>query len=287
MIYGSANEWNNAKNKKVLLFGMSGLGKTYLSNLLRTEGDWFHYSIDYRIGTRYMGDHIVDNVKSEAMKTPFLANLLKSDSIYIRSNITFDNLAPLSTYLGQPGGQTKGGLSFKEYQNRQNQHRKAEKSALLDTSEFINKSQNLYGYSNFVCDSSGSICEVVDGKDPNDPILEKLSKNLLMVWIKGDKNHSKNLIDRFKKNPKPMYYNLNLLEDSWKSFKDLYSLNDEDVEPREFAIYAYEKAINARQPKYEAISQNWGVSVAASEVSNIRTCSDFNSIIARALANKD
>lgn len=84
-----------------------------------------------------------------------------------------------------------------------------------------------------------------------------------------------------------MYYNLNLLEDSWKSFKDLYSLNDEDVEPREFAIYAFEKAINARQPKYEAISQNWGVSVAASEVSNIRTCSDFNSIIARALANKD
>jgi hypothetical protein len=284
MIYGSANEWNNAKNKKVLLFGMSGLGKTYLSNLLRTEGDWFHYSIDYRIGTRYMGDHIVDNVKSEAMKTPFLANLLKSDSIYIRSNITFDNLAPLSTYLGQPGGQTKGGLSFKEYQNRQNQHRKAEKSALLDTSEFINKSQSLYGYSNFVCDSSGSICEVVDGKDPNDPILEKLSKNLLMVWIKGDKNHSKNLIDRFKKNPKPMYYNHNLLEESWTSFKDLHSLNDEEVEPREFAIYAYEKAINARQPKYEAISQNWGISLATSEVSNIKSCSDFNSIIARTLA---
>ena len=30
---------------------MSGLGKTYISNLLREDGDWFHYSIDYRIGT--------------------------------------------------------------------------------------------------------------------------------------------------------------------------------------------------------------------------------------------
>ena len=137
MIYGSANEWNNAKNKKILLFGMSGLGKTYLSNLLRTEGDWFHYSIDYRIGTRYMGDHIVDNVKSEAMKTPFLANLLKSDSIYIRSNITFDNLAPLSTYLGQPGGQTKGGLTFKQYQNRQNQHRGLVIDSKIESLEMI------------------------------------------------------------------------------------------------------------------------------------------------------
>ena len=107
MVYHSAEQWNNATNKNILLFGMSGLGKTYLSNLLRKEGDWFHYSIDYRIGTRYMGDLIVDNVKSEAMKNPFLANLLKTDSIYIRSNITFDNLAPLSTYLGNQATQIK------------------------------------------------------------------------------------------------------------------------------------------------------------------------------------
>ena len=37
---------------------MSGLGKTHMSNLLRGTGSWFHYSIDYRIGTRYMGEFI-------------------------------------------------------------------------------------------------------------------------------------------------------------------------------------------------------------------------------------
>ena len=68
-----------------------------------TTGDWFHYSVDYRIGTRYMGEFIVDNFKREAMKVPFLRDLLRSDSIYIASNITFDNLEPLSTYLGKPG----------------------------------------------------------------------------------------------------------------------------------------------------------------------------------------
>ena len=67
MLYNSASDWTNASQKRVMLFGMSGLGKTYVSNILRASG-WFHYSVDYRIGTRYMGEHIVDNFKSEAMK---------------------------------------------------------------------------------------------------------------------------------------------------------------------------------------------------------------------------
>ena len=103
MLYTNPKDWKNSKSKRVLLFGMSGLGKTYISNLLREDGDWFHYSIDYRIGTRYMGEFISDSYKLAAMKTPYLGELLKSDSIYIDSNITFDNLAPLSNYLGKPG----------------------------------------------------------------------------------------------------------------------------------------------------------------------------------------
>ena len=49
MIYGSGNEWREAPNKRIMLFGMSGLGKTHVSNLLRASGGWFHYSVDYRI----------------------------------------------------------------------------------------------------------------------------------------------------------------------------------------------------------------------------------------------
>ena len=67
MIYENSNVWKNAKQKKVLLFAMSGLGKTHVSSMLRAQGDWFHYSIDYRIGTRYMGEYIVDNFKKTAM----------------------------------------------------------------------------------------------------------------------------------------------------------------------------------------------------------------------------
>ena len=76
MLYTSADDWRAAPRKKVLFFGMSGLGKTHVSNILRGGGDWFHYSIDYRIGTRYMGEYITDNAKAEAMKVPFLRDLL-------------------------------------------------------------------------------------------------------------------------------------------------------------------------------------------------------------------
>ncbi|MGR3756254.1 MAG: ATPase, partial [Tranquillimonas sp.] len=63
MIYATAEDWLRSPARRVCLFGMSGLGKTHLSNMLRAEGGWFHYSIEYRIGTRYMGEHIVDNFK--------------------------------------------------------------------------------------------------------------------------------------------------------------------------------------------------------------------------------
>ena len=129
MIYRSGSDYLKAPRKRVMLFGMSGLGKTYLSNLLRDHGDWFHYSVDYRIGTRYMGEFIADNFKREAMKVPLLRELLMTDSVYIASNITFENLAPLSTYLGKPGNPDLGGVAFADYCARQAQHCDAEKAA--------------------------------------------------------------------------------------------------------------------------------------------------------------
>src|SRR6187200_1543560 len=160
MIYRTPEDWLAAPHRRVALFGMSGLGKTRIAAMLREEADWFHYSIDFRIGTRYMGEHIVDNFKREAMRNPFLRQLLRSDSIYIASNITFHNLEPLSTYLGKPGNADKGGIPFDDYIRRQRQHRLAEIAATRDTLRFIEKAEAIYGYDNFVADTSGSLCEV-------------------------------------------------------------------------------------------------------------------------------
>ena len=195
MRFNSASEFRKLPAHAVTIMGMSGVGKTTLAVMLQKSG-WFQYSVDYRIGTRYMDEHIVDNFKREAMKVPFLAELLKSDSIYIRSNITFDNLSPLSTYLGKPGNPALGGISFAEYKRRQNQHRDAEIRSLLDVPGFIARSHDIYQYQHFICDSGGSLCEVVNPDDPNDPVLKSLSDSTLLLNIAGTFNEARHIEQR-------------------------------------------------------------------------------------------
>ncbi|RVT84215.1 ATPase [Rhodobacteraceae bacterium CCMM004] len=283
MIYDSGAAWTAAPSKRVLLFGMSGLGKTRLAALLRAAGGWFHYSIDYRIGTRYMGEHIADNFKREAMRVPLLRELLLSDSVYIQSNITFENLAPLSTYLGKPGDPTKGGLPFDEYMRRQEQHRAAEIAALSDTVPFIDRAEALYGYRNFVCDTGGSICEVVDPDDPEDPLLTMLTRHLLFVWIEGDARHTSDLIRRFDRAPKPMYYRPDFLNAQWNAYLDAEAADGDDVDPDAFVRWTYARALAHRQPLYAAIARNWGVTVSAAEAAAVTDADDFTALVARAL----
>lgn len=283
MFYSSSAAWQQASEKRVLLFGMSGLGKTYLSNMLRDAGGWFHYSVDYRIGTRYMGEYIADNFKREAMRVPLLRELLLSDSVMIASNITFENLAPLSTYLGKPGNPDKGGLPIDEYRARQEQHRVSEIAALMDTPHFVNRAKDLYGYDNFICDSGGSICEVVDPNDPNDPVLSTLSKNLLMVWIEGTEDHTEELIRRFDRAPKPMYYQPTFLNAAWDDYLAQTGATPDQVNPDAFVRWTYARALAHRQPRYADMAKNWGIKISADDVARVKSPEDFESLLAQTL----
>ena len=282
MIYGSGKDYLQAAQKRVMLFGMSGLGKTHLSNMLRDQGSWFHYSVDYRIGTRYMGEYIADNFKREAMKVPLLRELLMTDSVFITSNITFNNLAPLSTYLGKPGDPAKGGVPFAEYMKRQEQHRQAEVAATLDTARFMDRAQDLYGYPNFICDTSGSICEVVEAENPDDPVMQQLSQTLLLVWIKGSDAHTAELVRRFDRAPKPMYYQPHFLHAAWEEYRATHSVSEETCDPDHFVRWTYARALAHRQPRYAAMAR-WGVTVTAEEVAEVRSTADFDALMARAI----
>ncbi len=284
LIHASAAEWRASAQKRVLLFGMSGLGKTHIASTLRGAGDWFHYSIDYRIGTRYMGELIADNFKREAMKVPFLRELLLSDSVLIASNITFDNLAPLSTYLGKPGDPARGGLPFAEYRKRQDQHRQAEIAALLDTPHFIERAGAIYDYPNFVCDSGGSICEVVDPEDAADPVLGTLARHMLLIWIEGSDAHTAELVRRFDRAPKPMYYQPGFLAAAWDDYRAETGASEATVDPDAFVRWTYARALAHRQPRYAAMARNWGVKVTADEVAALRDATDFIELVAEAIA---
>lgn len=283
LFHDSPQDWLSAPEKRLSVFGMSGLGKTRLAALMRDQGQWFHYSVDYRIGTAYMGEHITDNLKRQAMQVPFLADLLRSDSIYIGSNITFGNLAPLSTFLGKPGDTAKGGLPFDEYMRRQDLHRRAEINALLDTPSFIARARDIYGYPHVIVDTGGSICEVVDPEDPADPVLGTLSAHTLLMWIEGHEGHTAELVRRFDAAPKPMYYHPDFLIPLWEDYLATHGLATEAVDPDAFVRFAYGRALDHRAPLYAAMARNWGVSVTAAEVEAVRDAKDAVALVAEAL----
>lgn len=286
MLFSSVDEFVNAPRRAVTVFGMAGVGKTRLSNMLRAN-HWFHYSADYRIGTRYMGEFIVDNFKREAMKVPFLAQLLRTDSIYISSNITFDNLDPLSTYLGTPGNVDQGGLPLAEYQRRQEQHRVAEIAALCDVPYFIDRAKDLYGYDDFIADTGGSLIEVVDPSDPEDPVIKTLAAHTALIFIRGTGKDATELVRRFKKSPKPMYYRPEFLVEKWAEYKLINGiLNDDDVDPAGFGAWGFEALLHDRLPRYEALADNFGYVVEASDLATARDGDEFVDLIAAAIEKR-
>lgn len=282
MLYPSADAWANAPHKRLMLFGMSGLGKTHISNMLRATGDWFHYSVDYRIGTRYMGEHIADALRLEAMQSPLLAGLLRSDSVSLRAKMRFDNLTPLSTFLGKPGDPARGGIPFDEYIRRQRLHRRAEINAMQDTAAFVRRAQSIYGYAHFVCDTSGSLVEVVDERDADDPVMAELVDQVLPVWLEGSDDHIDTLVARFKKAPKPMYYNEDFLRALWSDYTA--QRPEAEVDPDDFIVWGYRRLLDHRLPRYRAIADRWGITIKARDVEALRNAADLDALISDTLA---
>ncbi len=274
MLFERPRAFREQKRRSLVLFGMSGVGKTRIASLLRDD-DWFHYSVDYRIGTRYMGEHIVDNFKTEAMKSPLLRELLMSDSIYIASNITFHNLSPLSTYLGKPGDPARGGIAFEEYVRRQREHREAEANAMLDTAHFLERAKRVYGYDHFLCDTSGSLCEVVEPDDPDDPVMRSLAEQSMIVYIREEDAHTEELAKRFDSDPKPMYYNEGFLRETWARYLTESGATPEEVDPDAFIRWAYRQVLTWRGPRYRGIADRWGYTATMAEIAAVRDEADL------------
>ena len=275
----SKKDFNDWKHKSITLLGMSGVGKTTLANKL-PKSKWFHYSGDYRIGTKYLEEPILDNIKEKAMDVPFLAELLKSDSIYISSNITVDNLMPISSFLGKIGDRSKGGLSIDEFINRQQLHMDAEMKAMKDVPDFIEKSQRIYNYDHFINDAGGSICELY-GTESMDALVE----NTLILYIEADSSIRDELIKRAIKNPKPMFYTEDFLNEHLKIYTDEKNVEQNIMDPDDFVRWIFPKLLDYRKNKYEKIASEYGYTVSASDVSNIDNENEFLELIENAIGS--
>ena len=277
----SPQQFLDWESKSITLLAMSGAGKTTLANKLPKD-KWFHYSGDYRIGTKYLEEPILDNIKRQVMDVPFLRELLLSDSIYIANNITVNNLNPVSSFLGKIGNPEIGGLSLHEFKRRQALHHQAEIAAMKDVPGFIHKAEDIYGYTHFINDAGGSVCEL-----ENQEVLDILAEHTLIVYIKIPPDMEQTIIERARTDPKPLYYRETFLDEKLAEFMNLKGLTDTDsIAPNEFVSWVFPELFRSRLPRYQAIADNYGYTLDAKVAATIKDEDDFIQQIATAISNQ-
>jgi len=275
----SFRQWSK---RRVTLLGMSGVGKTHLSALLRRH-DWFHYSGDYRIGTRYLDEPILDLIKSQAMQAPFLRELLRRDWIAIKNNIKVSDLGPVLSFVGQLGDPEKGGMGLKEFTRRQALYREAEIQAMHDVPSFIDKAQEIYGYQHFVNDVGGSLCEL-DAPD----VIDLLARHTLILYIQVPREDEIKLIERAQADPKPLYLRPDFLLSAVKDYLAEHGLDYvADIDPNDFTRWVFPRLFHSRVPRYEAIARPHGYTVSSKEVAGVRDEQDFVDLLLGAIVRKE
>lgn len=256
--------------QSITLLGMSGVGKTTLSRKLPLD-KWFHYSGDYRIATHYLSDAIGDFLKTEAMKVPALADLLKTDSIFVGSNLTVDNLAPVSAYISKLGRTDLGGLDLQTFLTRQRQHLKAEIGACYDVGYFKQRAKAIYGYEYFLHDAGGSICELDD-----DNVIRYLAEQTELVYINADDDLAEVITERALAYPKPMYYNEPFLMQQLTTYKKENHIdNVSKIIPNEFIRFVIPRLMKHRRERYLVIAERYGKIIDARDAFAVRDEADF------------
>ena len=263
------------------LVGMSGVGKSYLSAKLRGS-NWFHYSGDYRIGTRYLDEHIIDMIKAQAIRIPFLKDLLRNDWIYIKNNIRVNDLGPVLSFVGKLGDPERGGVEIGEFIRRQAIYRQAEVDAMYDIPHFIKKAQEIYGYPHFVNDVGGSLCEL---DEPG--VMDILVDNTLILYIQVTNSQQEQLlIERAVSDPKPLYYRADFLQEHLQIYLNETGLEyAAQIDPDEFARWVFPRLFHSRLPKYAAIAE-LGYTVTSEEVDKVQDDADFGRLLETAIERK-
>ena len=157
------------------------------------------------------------------------------------------------------------------------------RQATLHASSLVENSPEL---SHFVCDTSGSICELVNPSDENDAILKSLSKNFLIICLEAPDSMYQVLINRFLAKPKPMYYEENFLHSLWQRFRNDTSTVCDEVNPDDFMIYGFKALIKRRKTIFDTISKNWGISLSFEQLREVKCAADLIGAIEYAIGIK-
>ena len=274
----SAKDFRDSPNKAITLLGMSGVGKTTFASKL-PKSSWYHYSGDYRIGTKYLDEPILDEVKKQAMGSPFVRDLLLSDSIYIRNNITIDHLHPISCFLGKIGNPELGGLSVEEFKRRQNLFWTAEIDAMQDIRPFIAKARRIYGYPHFVNDAGGSICSLND-----EQCWDTLSELTVILYLRASEEMEQTLLERALEKPKPLHYTEDFLDRNLGEYLEENNMDSAgEIVPDQFVQWMFPRLLAYRKPLYEHLTDRYGYTIDAQKIPELRDERDLIDLVCESI----
>lgn len=254
----------------VTLVGMSGVGKTSISQILPAD-KWCFVSVDLEI-LKLLEPKIKAYIHKQITNSlPKISQLISANVIDFHLTKNLSDLSALSYYLGMIG---EGELTIEEFLVHQTEYRNAER---LITSNIINNilSHSYEGYNNFIIDTTGSIVEIIDFSDDSDPLLAQLQNLTKVLYIESDTNFTNQLISRYIKTPKPLLFNPHFLQSQLDIYIKTNNLrNVNDINPISFMKDIISPLLNHRLPYYRKLAQK-GITIPINTYSKIKTEAAF------------
>jgi len=105
-----------------------------------------------------------------------------------------------------------------------------------------------------------------------------------MIYIEADSADEKMLIERAARDPKPLYYRETFLDEHLA----LYKLEKKveyvaQIEPDDFVRWVFPKLFQSRVPRYKAIAEAFGYTIAARDAFAVSSADEFLDLISSAL----
>jgi len=84
-----------------------------------------------------------------------------------------------------------------------------------------------------------------------------------------------------------MYYRPAFLLEKWAEFKQMNNISaDNDVDPAKFGAWGFEALLHDRLPRYQALADNFGYTVEASDLAMVRDGDEFVDLVAAAIEKR-
>ena len=160
------------------------------------------------------------------------------------------------------GDPAEGGLDKATFLKRQGLYRWGEQESMKDTSHFIAKAWEIYRCKDFINDASGSLCEIVDLDDPEDPVIKGLREETLILYIRAGRKDEEALMERAESDPKPLFYYPSFIEDHL----DGQPNDGRGVGPKDFARKLFPDLLEDRKPRYARMAEKYGFTIDVADL---------------------